>query len=349
VWHYSRRLTPRVGISDVARGSSGGDPVNAGGGLLKSNFMRAMFDVIGDIHGEADALRRILTKLDYFQNENGTYHHRSRKAVFVGDFIDRGPDQREVISIVRKMVAEGAAFAVMGNHELNAIAYSTPSEDGYFRLHNEKNRRQHAAFLAQIGEGSTDYFEAITWFKTLPLWFESGGLRVVHACWHQSSMERLVETGTISPSGRVSNDQAWLKLMRRGSPEEFAVDVLLKGPELELPHGRTFRDKEGHERRHVRQRWWDADAKSFRDAAIRMDDDIGELPDEPIPDTYRYSAETPVIVGHYWMTGQPFIAHPFATCVDFSVAKSGCLVGYRWSGEKNLTIDNLVSVPSVEA
>ncbi len=164
--------------------------------------MAAMFDVIGDIHGEADALRRILTKLDYSQNENGTYHHRfSRKAVFVGDFIDRGPEQRDAISIVRKMVAEGAAFAVMGNHELNAIAYRTPHEGGHFRLHNEKNRRQHAAFLEQIGEGSTDYFEAITWFKTLPLWFESGGLRVVHACWHQSSMERLVEAGAVGLQG----------------------------------------------------------------------------------------------------------------------------------------------------
>jgi hypothetical protein len=98
---------------------------------------------------------------------------------------------------------------------------------------------------------------------------------------------------------------------------------------------------------HVRQRWWDADAKSFRDAA--MDDDIGDLPDEPIADTYRYHDDIPVIFGHLLDEGDPFILHPSATCVDFSVARSGHLVGYRWSGERHLTAENLVSVPSVEA
>jgi hypothetical protein len=100
-------------------------------------------------------------KLDYFEDRNGTYQHRgSRKAVFVGDFIDRGPEQREVLSVVRKMIAAGTAFAVMGNHELNAIAYSTPDDSGgFYRPHSEKNQQQHATFLAQFGEGSTDYFE----------------------------------------------------------------------------------------------------------------------------------------------------------------------------------------------
>jgi hypothetical protein len=167
-------------------------------------------------------------------------------------------------------------------------------------------------------------------------------------CWHQASMQELVRGGAVTLSGQVPDDAAWLKLMRRRSPEEFAVDVLLKGPELELPRGMTFRDKDGYERHHVRQRWWDADAKSFRDAAIQMDDHIGELPDEPVADTYRYHEGIPVIFGHYWIKGKPVILHPSATCIDFSVAKSGFLVGYRWSG-RQFTNDNLVSVPSVEA
>jgi hypothetical protein len=76
-------------------------------------------------------------------------------------------------------------------------------------------------------------------------------------------MQELVRSGAVTASGQVPDDVAWLRLLRRRSPEELAVDVLLKGPELELPHGKTFRDKDGHERHHVRQCWWDDGAKSF--------------------------------------------------------------------------------------
>jgi hypothetical protein len=41
--------------------------------------------------------------------------------IFVGDFIDRGPQQREILRIARSMCEAGAARAVMGNHEFNTI------------------------------------------------------------------------------------------------------------------------------------------------------------------------------------------------------------------------------------
>ena len=46
-------------------------------------------DIIGDIHGHADKLVRLLLQLGY-KNIDGVYQHSDRKAVFVGDFIDRG-------------------------------------------------------------------------------------------------------------------------------------------------------------------------------------------------------------------------------------------------------------------
>jgi len=45
--------------------------------------------------------------------------------IFLGDFIDRGPKIREVLESVRSMVYEQAALAVMGDHELNALAFHT--------------------------------------------------------------------------------------------------------------------------------------------------------------------------------------------------------------------------------
>ena len=106
------------------------------------------YDLIGDIHGHADAPRRLLIKLGYSE-VYGAFRHDSRKVIFVGDFVDRGPDQREALRIARNMCEAGAASAVLGNHEFNAIAWATPNDDGGFlRKHSEKNASQHAAFLS---------------------------------------------------------------------------------------------------------------------------------------------------------------------------------------------------------
>lgn len=52
-----------------------------------------------------------------------------RSRVFAGDFIDRGPQITDVLGIVRTMVDEGDALAVIGNHEFNAIAFHTPKPE----------------------------------------------------------------------------------------------------------------------------------------------------------------------------------------------------------------------------
>jgi hypothetical protein len=115
------------------------------------------YDVIGDIRGQADKLEALLRTLGY-RDTAGAWRHPERQAIFVGDFIDRGPAQVRSVNIVRSMVDAGAALAVMGNHELNAIAWHTtdPRHPGqYLRSHDsakwgEKNRKQHAAFLAEV-------------------------------------------------------------------------------------------------------------------------------------------------------------------------------------------------------
>jgi hypothetical protein len=115
------------------------------------------FDIIGDIHGQAGKLEALLRKLGY-HDRAGARRHSGRQAIFVGDFIDRGPAQMRSVDIARRMVDAGAALAVMGNHELNAIAWHTPDPNmpgEYLRPHHsakwgEKNRQQHAAFLAEV-------------------------------------------------------------------------------------------------------------------------------------------------------------------------------------------------------
>ena len=72
-------------------------------------------DVIGDIHGEIEALERLLGHLGY--HEDGS-HPEERRMVFVGDLTDRGPDSPEVLRKVMSFCNEGRAQCVIGNHEL---------------------------------------------------------------------------------------------------------------------------------------------------------------------------------------------------------------------------------------
>ncbi|MFC5266626.1 polynucleotide kinase-phosphatase [Kribbella qitaiheensis] len=80
------------------------------------------FDIIGDIHGCRAELEQLLTTLGYeiSRDANGRAVdavHPSRRAVFVGDLVDRGPDTPGVLRLVMGMVAAGHAYCVPGNHE----------------------------------------------------------------------------------------------------------------------------------------------------------------------------------------------------------------------------------------
>jgi protein phosphatase len=80
------------------------------------------FDVIGDIHGCRAELETLLTDLGYaiIRDEQGHAlgaHQDGRRAIFVGDLVDRGPDTPGVLRLVMGMVASGDALCVPGNHE----------------------------------------------------------------------------------------------------------------------------------------------------------------------------------------------------------------------------------------
>ncbi len=106
------------------------------------------YDLIGNIHGCYHTLTALLEKLGYKLKE-GIYHHPTRRVIFLGDFIDRGAHQRDVIELVKGMMECEQALSVMGNHEFNAIAYATQCHEGegYLRPHSDKNKKQHETFL----------------------------------------------------------------------------------------------------------------------------------------------------------------------------------------------------------
>ncbi|MDO8777974.1 MAG: metallophosphoesterase [Burkholderiaceae bacterium] len=309
------------------------------------------YDIIGDIHGQADKLHGLLTHLGYRQ-QRGAYLHPSRTAIFVGDFIDCGPLQIDSVMTVRRMVDAGSALAVMGNHEFNAIAWHTqdPADEAkgeYLRPHagelGAKNRKQHQAFLAEVEDTPVLHKQIIDWFLTLPLWLDLPGLRVVHACWHDGYMNEL--RPHLSANLQLSRD-LMVAASREGQMAFRTIEGLTKGLEIELPEGHSFQDNGGHTRQNVRIRWWDTDATTYRGLAMMPDETRQLLPDLAVGLDARckYDNAKPVFFGHYWMTGRPVQQTSTAACVDYSAAISGPLVAYRWDGELQLENRNFSSV-----
>jgi hypothetical protein len=311
-------------------------------------------DVIGDVHGCADKLTGLLQNLGYSE-VGGTFRHPDRSAIFVGDLIDRGSQQVEVLAIVRSMVHAGSAQVLMGNHEFNAVSYVTPdprNPDTFMRPRSgpkgQKNTKQHAEFLRQIGENSTLHRETISWFKTLPLYLDLGAIRVVHACWHDASVEAVQDRSEL---GRPLEDEFFIDANRADHPLCEQIETILKGPEVALGTYGPYLDKEGNERSDARIRWWDVSAMTLRELAeipggsmTPAGDALPELPDEPAEDAtrFRYASAIPVFFGHYWFRGTPRVTGPRTCCLDYSAVAGGPLVAYRWEGEDTLSDENLV-------
>ena len=304
--------------------------------------MTSALDVVGDVHGQFDKLVGLLRHLGY-RETSGAWRHQNRTAIFVGDLIDRGPKQLATIELVRAMVDAGAAHCVMGNHEFNAITWVTPDPEHpgkYLRDHHKPgNREQHQAFL-DVVEGTPRQREITDWFRTLPLWLDLPGLRVVHACWHQPSIDLLQKA--MGSSQRITDEMILLG-SRKGHPIYAAIEIVCKGLEVELPPGISFKDKEGKIRHEVRVRWWEEDLSTYRKAAIGPSGDMEMIPDAPMPAEWvgHPYVGPPVLFGHYWFSGTPRVISSRFACLDYSAARDGPLVAYRWDGEAELSSEKM--------
>lgn len=301
------------------------------------------FDIIGDVHGYADALKALLRSLDYEERDGAWRHSEGRRVIFVGDLIDRGPAQLETVAIARRMIDADTARIVMGNHEFNAVAFATPDSSNpgqHFRPRKGNNVLHHAAFLEAVGGPDTLlHRDVIDFFRTIPLWLDLPGLRVVHACWSPRAVAALRDH--VDDKNRLT-DAGFMAAFSKDTSAYEACETLLKGPEIELPAGVWYRDAQGSKRKKCRIRWWDTDANTLRTACI--EESIAEqLPEDPLPPTAAFALDEskPVFFGHYWLQGIPCLISPSTACLDFSVAKGGALCAYRFDGENSLQVNKL--------
>lgn len=137
----------------------------------------APLDIIGDVHGCHDELLALLAALGYgIENPTRVIPPPGRRAVFVGDFVDRGPASPAVLRTVMGMVAEEHALAVPGNHD---VKFARWLEGRNVRLSHGLN------FTAEQMRTEPQSFhrDARAFIEGLPtyLWLDGGSLVISHA------------------------------------------------------------------------------------------------------------------------------------------------------------------------
>jgi hypothetical protein len=301
------------------------------------------YDIIGDVHGQIGKLEVLLKKLGYRIKDGAYRNPEGRMAIFLGDLVDRGPGQVEVINIVRNMIEAGSGLSIMGNHEWNAIRFVTRDGNGNLVKERDPSKtKEHAAFLEQVGgEGTRLHNELIDWFKTLPPFLELGGIQVCHAWWKPESID-VIRSGLTN--GGILDDGFLFDSFIKRTPAWRAIEDVTKGYEVELGNGASFLDHNGIPRKEIRVRWWDESADTYRKAALVPESERARVPDLPLPTDVALGArsDVPTFVGHYWLIGTPGIQSPSIAVLDFGAGKAGPLVAYRWSGEDRLMNDNIV-------
>lgn len=318
-----------------------------------------MYDIIGDVHGYMAELELLLTTMGY-SSKAGFWSHPTRKAIFVGDFINRGPNSKGVLSLIRKMVEAKSGFAILGNHELNAICYFTYNSAG------KPLRHPSMATALELDQIKMEYkveanpinmelFERdIKWLRKLPFYLEFNGFRVAHAYWND---EAIAVINQAHEDGKLKKVHL-RKITDKHSDESKAVAQITRGIEFLLPHDFSIKCSKNVKRLSFRVKWWlSLEGKTFRESNFGNKFSLPEItiPKEFFDTTsiyyqepYKiYDSQQPILfIGHYCLGGgkNQFPA-PNVCCVDSCVASGGSLSAYRYDeGDTELHYHKMVSV-----
>jgi hypothetical protein len=252
-------------------------------------------DVVGDVHGEIDALRDLLGHLGYADDGR---HPEGRRLVFLGDLTDRGPDSPAVVDLVQSLVAAGRAQCVLGNHDLN-ILLSDRKHDNHWFFGEEWSLDSSAEPTPAVLADDSIRQTVVGFFETLPLVLEREDVRVVHACWDDSMVEIARQSSDVLTLYKQHKDQIdadhksrpMLDKIDRGLEHQNRnpVKVLTSGKEERVENPFVASGKERCEKR---VQWWE-----------------------------QYDAPQFCIFGHYsYHPGHADLSSK-AICADFAVAK----------------------------
>lgn len=283
----------------------------------------ANFDIIGDVHGYASLLIELLEILGYEENKGTFFHPLGRKIIFVGDLINRGPDTAQVLQIVQRLHSSKQAFAVLGNHE--------------FRLIQQ--------FIKDPRRVDPKIKPFIPWIRSLPLFLEFHELRVVHAAWHFSSIEKLKK--------QSAGDENFIRsTFDSQSDLGQAIDIILRGITVPIPNGLNYLDRFGVQRKKARIRWWEGaknkiNGSNFFPKSNQLLAESIAIHSQKNGQEYLQN-EKPIFFGHYCLpVDEPKVINN-VVCIDGCVTCDQVLWAYRFTGGEEISDMNLVQTQKHE-
>ncbi len=266
-------------------------------------------DVVGDVHGEIDALLSVMHHLGY--DDDGT-HPDHRRLVFVGDLTDRGPDSPAVVDLVQSLLKTHRAQCVLGNHDLNILLGDRKHDNHWFFDEKWSLDGSDEPTPAVLADDNIRQ-RVLEFFGSLPLVLEREGLRVVHACWDDAMVEMArraddavalykAHVATIDARHEDSDPDDFDRKIVRGLEHQNLnpVKVLTSGKERRV---KTPFEASGKLRYEERVPWWE-----------------------------DYTANPLCVFGHYSNYRGGTSLSSRAICVDFAVAK-------RWQERKQPSFD----------
>lgn len=142
-------------------------------------------DIVGDVHGEWDALQNLLQHLGYDEQAR---HPDGRTLIFVGDLCDRGPNTPAVLDWLLPLVEQKKVCAVLGNHEINLIRQDEKDGAGWFFPARVVTDQPKYAPFVQVNAAQREYY--LHAVNQWPIALEREDLRIVHAAWHKPAIEQ---------------------------------------------------------------------------------------------------------------------------------------------------------------
>ena len=307
---------------------------------MKYSFIQQAFsgpvDIVGDIHGEIAALEQLLQVLGYDRQGR---HPEQRKLIFVGDLCDRGQDSVAVMKRVKQLIDDGYAQCVIGNHELNLLTDTLREGNGWFFGSPHLDDCQP---FDSIQASVQDRQWILQFLNSLPVALESEQLRVVHACWHQESIDQLRRSGFSSLGEAYADfvqqtlrDLHALGINESIQREQQRYQHQLKDPAATVPLLQHLAEKELREQMQNPVRVITSGAQKIALEPIYAGGRWRMI--DRVPWWDSYSEQIPVITGHYWRnfkslaekTGlfktidalQWYGQQQNVFCVDYSVGK----------------------------
>lgn len=296
-------------------------------------------DFIGDIHGYLVDLERLFLKLGYTKIK-GIYTHPTRIPVFLGDYINRGPAILGVLDLVKNMQESGNAYAIMGNHEFNFLAFHYSDENG---VHFRENTPKYLGYLNETKapleeEGRLNEF--LDWMSSLPLIVKNEHFNAVHAEWNQEIENNL------KFSGIKHLNQEGMRLIHKDEKLLKSVSSVLKGSEFNITDDFIQKYDFCFRQNAERIKWWRKNRSNLIQdwlvVGFENEDIVINPKDFDVVKSYDFSSK-PTFFGHYWLNESDFgLIDEKLCCLDFSVAKKGFIGAYQFDNEILLDKSKLV-------